>query len=66
MDAKPHGSMTDVFISYALADSAKLRVPAIAGNLAKRPGIDMVHYWEGWKGYLNSSILCGQDWTRHG
>ncbi|NVM28770.1 MAG: TIR domain-containing protein [Candidatus Helarchaeota archaeon] len=44
-----------IFISYAMADK-KLKIAEIAAGLEEK-GIEKVHYWEGWHGYLDGDII---------
>lgn len=46
-----------IFISYALADSKKLQIGDIATQLEDKDEVDKVHYWEGWRGYLDGDII---------
>ncbi|TFF85136.1 MAG: TIR domain-containing protein [Promethearchaeota archaeon] len=47
----------DVFISYAIKDSAKFKIMAIAEELQGREGMGEIHYWEGWTGYPDGSVI---------
>ncbi|MBD3350322.1 MAG: TIR domain-containing protein, partial [Candidatus Lokiarchaeota archaeon] len=48
---------SQIFISYAIADSERLHVKEIAQSLARRRGIDSVHCYETWSGYPDGSIV---------
>jgi hypothetical protein len=47
----------DAFISYAIKDSAKFKVGAIAEELQSRDSMGEIYYWEGWTGYPDGSII---------
>ncbi len=47
----------NLFISYAMADSQRLRIPDIATELMnKSPDVNAI-YWEGWDGYPDGNII---------
>ncbi|TFF97384.1 MAG: tetratricopeptide repeat protein [Promethearchaeota archaeon] len=46
----------EIFISYAIKDSERLKIEKIAKKLEKKKGIDKVYYWEGWNGYPKGNI----------
>ncbi len=46
-----------IFVSYAMADARKLKIAEVSMELQEREGIEKVHYWEGWHGYLDGDII---------
>ena len=46
-----------IFISYAMADSNRLRIGEIAQALESHPFALKVHYWEGWSGFPDGNIV---------
>ncbi len=46
-----------IFVSYAMADARKLKISEVSTELELQDGIDKVHFWEGWHGYLDGDII---------
>ncbi len=52
----PRENEVEVFVSYAMVDSARLNIVEIAERLSKKHKI-RVHYWQGWDGYPDGNII---------
>ena len=54
----------ELFISYSMQDSSRLKIPEIAKELTNQfqDGLYcVVHYWEGWGGYPDGNIIDFMD-----